>query len=85
MTMAAFLHKDKEGASFVSELIKASPFSASEWVDKYLDAYLAPLLHCFFTYEFVFMPHGENIIMVMENNAPKKVLMERYYRRGYCF
>lgn len=76
MTMAAFLHKDKEGVSFVAELIKASSESASSWVKKYLKAYLSPLLHCFYTYEIVFMPHGENIIMVMENHTPVRILMK---------
>jgi len=76
MTMASFLHLDNDGNSFLAELIKASGISTEDWIKNYLKAYLAPLLHCFYTYEFVFMPHGENIIMVMENNAPKHILMK---------
>ncbi len=76
MTMAAFLHVDKEGNSLLAEMIKLSPFDTNTWLRKYLHAYLSPLLHCFYTYELVFMPHGENIIMVMENQAPVKILMK---------
>ncbi|WP_103071601.1 IucA/IucC family protein [Aquimarina sediminis] len=76
MTMAAFLHMDKDGSSLLVELIKSSPFDTSVWLKKYLHCYLSPLLHCFYTYEMVFMPHGENLIMVMENHTPVKVLMK---------
>lgn len=76
MTMASFLHIDSQGNSFLKELIKASPYSAKNWINKYLEAYLKPLLHCFYEYEMVFMPHGENLIMVMKNHTPIKVLMK---------
>ncbi len=76
MTMAAFLHIDKDDNSLVVELIKASSLSVEGWLEHYLQAYLAPLLHCLFQYELVFMPHGENLIMVLENNIPVKVLMK---------
>ncbi|WP_344929673.1 GNAT family N-acetyltransferase [Aquimarina addita] len=76
MTMAAFLHLDTEGNSFLNALIDASPYDTKTWVDRYLQAYLSPLLHCFFKYELVFIPHGENLIMVMENHTPVKILMK---------
>lgn len=76
MTMAAFLHIDHDGTSLLSELIKASPFDTTTWLKKYLHCYLSPLIHCFYTYEMVFMPHGENLIMVMEHHTPVNVLMK---------
>ncbi|MCV9928624.1 IucA/IucC family siderophore biosynthesis protein [Flavobacterium sp. LS1R49] len=76
MTMAAFLHIDKNGNAFLPELIKSSGLTPSVWVQKYLKSYLSPLLHCFYKYEIVFMPHGENIIMILENNIPVKAIMK---------
>lgn len=76
MTMAALLHEDVTGASLLVELIKASPYNTTKWLTKYFQAYLSPLLHCFYNYGFVFMPHGENIIMVMKSHAPVKILMK---------
>ncbi len=76
MTMAAFLHLDNHGNSLVIELIKASSVSVEVWLEHYLYAYLTPLLHCLFQYELVFMPHGENLIMVLENNIPVKAIMK---------
>ncbi len=76
MTMAAFLHQDNRGDALLVELIKTSPYSTESWLRRYFTAYLNPLLHCFYKYELVFMPHGENIIMVMENNTPAHILMK---------
>jgi siderophore synthetase component len=76
ITMAALLHVDQSGNSFVSELIKASGISVKLWIRSYLNAYLSPLLHCFYEHEMVFMPHGENLILVFENHIPVKVIMK---------
>lgn len=76
MTMAALLHVDQSGNAFVSELIQKSGISAKEWISRYLDAYLSPLLHCFYQHEMVFMPHGENLILVLENHIPVKAIMK---------
>ena len=76
MTMAALLHVDNFGKSYVNELIKASGIDAKSWIRCYLDAYLSPLLHCFYQHEMVFMPHGENLILVLENQIPVKAIMK---------
>ncbi|CDH04819.1 Putative siderophore biosynthetic enzyme [Xenorhabdus bovienii str. oregonense] len=76
MTMASLLHVDREGGAVVAALVKDSGLSAEKWVTRYLDAYFSPLLHSFFTYDLVFMPHGENLMLVLENNVPVKMLMK---------
>ena len=76
MTMASLLHIDTNNISFLGELVKKSKVSMTIWLEKYLEAYLKPLIHCFYKYELVFMPHGENIILVLENNTPKSILMK---------
>ncbi|WP_320199687.1 IucA/IucC family protein [Agrobacterium sp. rho-13.3] len=76
MTMAALLHKDRDGVSLVSELIAASGLSAEKWIAAYLKAYLAPLIHCFYRYDLAFMPHGENLILVLDDNTPVRAIMK---------
>lgn len=76
MTMAALLHVDQSGKALVPYLIKKSGLTARQWVKNYLDAYLSPLIHCFYHHEMVFMPHGENLILVMENHTPVKAIMK---------
>ncbi|WP_019997375.1 SidA/IucD/PvdA family monooxygenase [Aureimonas ureilytica] len=41
-----------------------------------LNAYLSPLIHCFYAYDLAFMPHGENLILVLEDHVPVRVVMK---------
>ncbi|MBC00388.1 MAG: IucA/IucC family protein [Rhodobacteraceae bacterium] len=76
MTMAALLHVDPQGDAMVVELIRRSGLSAEEWIRRYLRAYLTPILHCFYAYDIIFMPHGENIILIMNGDTPARVIMK---------
>lgn len=76
ITMAALLHIDQQGNALLPEFIKSSGLTTEVWLAKYLKAYLSPLLHCFYQYDLVFMPHGENIILVLENNTPVSALLK---------
>ncbi|MFB6835447.1 IucA/IucC family protein [Streptomyces sp. NPDC056361] len=68
-TMASLLHVDHAGASFTGALIKESGLEASVWLRRYLDAYLLPVLHSFYAYDLAFMPHGENVILVLDEHG----------------
>ncbi len=76
MTMAALLHIDPAGDALLPHLIQSSGLNINQWLSRYLEAYLTPLIHCFYAHQVVFMPHGENIILVFENNVPIKVLVK---------
>ncbi len=76
ITMAALLHIDHFGNALLPALIKDSGLSTDNWLRKYLQAYLSPMLHCFYYHDLVFMPHGENIILVLENNIPVHALLK---------
>ncbi|MFI2734458.1 IucA/IucC family protein [Streptomyces sp. NPDC018711] len=68
-TMASLLHVDHAGASFTGALIKESGLPPATWLRRYLDAYLLPILHCFYAYDLVYMPHGENVILVLDERG----------------
>jgi len=76
ITMAALLHVDNEGNAYLPELIRASGLTTSNWLKEYFDCYLSPLLHCFYQWDMVFMPHGENLIMVLQNHIPVRAIMK---------
>jgi siderophore synthetase component len=75
-TMAALLHRDPAGRSYAAELVRASGLPARDWVRAYLDAYLRPLVHCLLAYDLAFMPHGENLVMVLRDHVPVRMLMK---------
>lgn len=68
-TMASLLHVDHTGASFAGALIKESDEEPAVWLRRYLDAYLLPVLHSFYAYDLVYMPHGENVILVLDERG----------------
>ncbi|KAA1420283.1 GNAT family N-acetyltransferase [Nocardioides humilatus] len=76
MTMAALLHRDADGDALVTALIKESSLDADAWVRSYLRAYLRPLVHCLYAYDLAFMPHGENLVLVMADHAPVRAFMK---------
>ncbi|WP_037619083.1 IucA/IucC family protein [Streptomyces aureus] len=73
-TMASLVHVDHEGRSFAAALIERSGLTPVEWLRGYLRAYLTPLLHSFYAYDLVYMPHGENVILVLEDGAVRRAV-----------
>lgn len=76
MTMASFLHVDHHQQALLPALIADSGIEAQQWIERYLTCYLSPLLHCFYQHDLVFMPHGENLILLLENNVPVSAYMK---------
>jgi siderophore synthetase component len=68
-TMASLLHSDGEGASFAGALVARSGLPAEVWLRGYLDAYLVPVLHSLYAYGLAYMPHGENVILVLDEGG----------------
>jgi siderophore synthetase component len=75
-TMASLLHVDRAGRSFAGALIAGSGLAPAEWLRRYLDAYLVPLLHALYAYDLAFMPHGENVILVLRDDVVERVVFK---------
>ncbi|MEV4726252.1 IucA/IucC family protein [Micromonospora humida] len=75
-TMAALLHTDRDGRSLAAALIAGSGLPTREWLRRYLDAYLVPLLHSFYAHRLAFMPHGENVILVLHDDVVERVIFK---------
>ncbi|WP_017977114.1 IucA/IucC family protein [Actinopolyspora halophila] len=76
VSMAALLHVDRFGDSVLGELVSRSGLEPAVWLRRYLDVYLRPLLHLFYAHDLVTMPHGENIILVLEDGVPEGALLK---------
>lgn len=76
MTMAALLHRDAAGRSLAAALIAASGLSPRAWVRSYLDVYVRPIVHCLLAHDLAFMPHGENLILVLRDQVPVRAIMK---------
>ncbi|AYC41042.1 IucA/IucC family protein [Streptomyces griseorubiginosus] len=73
-TMASLVHVDHEGRSFAGALIERSGLTPMDWLRRYLRAYYTPLLHSFYAYDLVFMPHGENVILVLRDGVVERAV-----------
>ncbi|GAB7108585.1 desferrioxamine E synthetase DesD [Streptomyces phaeofaciens JCM 4814] len=73
-TMASLVHVDHEGRSVAGALVERSGLAPTEWLRTYLQAYYTPLLHSFYAYDLVFMPHGENTILVLRDGVVRRAI-----------
>ncbi|WP_371606088.1 IucA/IucC family siderophore biosynthesis protein [Streptomyces sp. NBC_01213] len=67
-TLASLLHTDPDGRSFTAELVTRSGLDPEAWLTRLFAALLPPLLHFLYRYGTVFSPHGENAIVVFDDN-----------------
>ncbi|MEU2283214.1 IucA/IucC family siderophore biosynthesis protein [Streptomyces sp. NPDC013178] len=73
-TMASLVHVDHEGRSVAGALIEQSGLTPTAWLRHYLRAYYTPLLHSFYAYDLVFMPHGENTVLVLKDGVVQRAI-----------
>ncbi|MCA5892707.1 GNAT family N-acetyltransferase [Isoptericola sp. NEAU-Y5] len=76
VTMAALLHRDAAGTALVTSLVRASGVEPQRWLQAYLDAYLYPVVHCLLAHRLAFMPHGENLVLVLRDGVVRRALMK---------
>ncbi|ASK29217.1 IucA/IucC family protein [Chryseobacterium sp. T16E-39] len=77
-TMASLLYVDKEGVPLVQAFAEKAGISITEWITNYLEAYLTPLLHIYYTHSLCVTPHGENIMVVLKNGVPQRIVIKDF-------
>ncbi|SEQ83176.1 IucA/IucC family protein [Natrinema salaciae] len=77
MTLSALLHVE-DGDPVVSKLVARSDLSLSEWLDELFATMLPPLLHYLYRYGTAFSPHGENTILVLEDDRPSRLAVKDF-------
>ncbi|MGW0086179.1 IucA/IucC family protein [Streptomyces sp. NPDC003393] len=75
-TMASLLHVDHEGHGFAAALVERSGLTPAVWLRHYLRAYLTPILHSFYAHDLAFMPHGENVILVLRDGVVRRAVFK---------
>ncbi|MFE9661563.1 IucA/IucC family protein [Streptomyces sp. NPDC005955] len=78
-TLAALLHVDPGGRSFTAELVARSGLEPRTWLRRLFAALLPPLLRFLYKYGTVFSPHGENTIVVFdEDDVPVRLAVKDF-------
>lgn len=78
VTMASLLYVDESGVPLVQVFAEKAGLSIEKWIESYLDAYLTPLLHIYYTHSLCVTPHGENIMVVLKNGVPKRIVIKDF-------
>ncbi|GAB6261941.1 IucA/IucC family protein [Photobacterium sp. R1] len=76
--MAALMESDSQGNPLIGEYIAASGLSAEAWLTRLFDAVVIPFYHLLTKYGVSLIAHGQNITIVMENHAPKRILLKDF-------
>ncbi|WP_137290994.1 IucA/IucC family protein [Natronorubrum halophilum] len=77
MTLSSLLHVE-DGEPVVSKLAERSGLTLSAWLDELFATMLPPLLHYLYRYGTAFSPHGENTILVMEDDRPSRLAVKDF-------
>ncbi|MFB1064373.1 IucA/IucC family siderophore biosynthesis protein [Natrinema sp. H-ect4] len=77
MTLSALLHVE-DGEPVISKLVERSDLELSEWLDELFATMLPPLLHYLYRYGTAFSPHGENTILVLEDDRPSRLAIKDF-------
>lgn len=78
-TLASLIHVDPAGRAFVAELVRRSGLAPETWLRRLFAALLPPLLRFLYRYGTVFSPHGENAIVVFdEQDVPVRLAVKDF-------
>lgn len=78
LSQAALLHRDTNGQSILAVLIQASGLSPLQWLKRFAEVSVTPLLICLYKYGLAFSPHGENTMLIHANGVPQKMVLKDF-------
>ncbi|WP_110974910.1 IucA/IucC family protein [Acinetobacter sp. WCHAc060042] len=78
LSQAALLHRDINGQSILAVLIQASGLSPLQWLKRFAEVSITPLLICLYKYGLAFSPHGENTMLIHTNGVPQKMVLKDF-------
>ncbi|MYL49921.1 IucA/IucC family siderophore biosynthesis protein [Halobacillus litoralis] len=78
ITLAALVHEDHHGKPFIQSLIESSELNPEDWMKKFYQVVMDPLLHYLYKYGTVFSPHGQNTILVLKDYEPHRLAVKDF-------
>lgn len=79
ITMAALIHRDKNEEPLVNLLISKSKLTIDNWLKEFFEVSIPPLLHWLYKYGVVYSPHGENTMLVLDDNfKPTRLVLKDF-------
>jgi aerobactin synthase len=77
--MASLLAIGADGRALAAELVARSGLPPRDWLRAYLRALMQPVLHYLHRYGTCFTPHGENVVLIFdENDVPVRIALKDF-------
>jgi siderophore synthetase component len=78
-TLAALLSFGADGRALICELVRRSGLEPAAWLARLFGAILPPLLHYLYAYGTAFSPHGENAVVIYdEQDVPARLAVKDF-------
>lgn len=75
-SLAALLHRDPAGDSFLRAIVERSGLSAAEWIARLHDVVLPPLVHVLYRFGATFSPHAQNCLLIVRDGVPVRLVVK---------
>ena len=78
VSLAALMHRDPWGNSYVAEEIARSDLDVDDWVRRLHEVTLPPLVHVLYRFGATFSPHGQNCLLVTRDHVPVRLVVKDF-------
>jgi siderophore synthetase component len=79
ISFAALPYRGPDGEALITRLIRDSGSDPADWLHRFLDLTLTPLLHWLLTHGVGFCPHGQNLILITDRRGhPLRVAIKDF-------
>ncbi|MCX8995835.1 IucA/IucC family siderophore biosynthesis protein [Rhizobiaceae bacterium BDR2-2] len=78
MPLAAFLHAGTDGKPVVQALAEKAGVGVEDWIARFFDVVIPPVLHLLARYGLAFSAHGQNATLVLKDGLPKRLALRDF-------
>jgi siderophore synthetase component len=78
LPLAAFLHAGADGKPVVQALAEKSGLLVSDWMARFFDVVIPPVLHLLAKHGLAFSAHGQNATLILKNGRPERLALRDF-------
>ncbi|PAV25351.1 IucA/IucC family protein [Tamilnaduibacter salinus] len=84
MLMATLMQCDGQGRSLIAALIRRSGLAPEIWLTRLFDCVTLPIYHLLCAYGIGLVAHGQNLGLILRDNAPERVTIKDFHGDLRC-
>lgn len=76
--MSMLAQRSISNINYISILISRSGLNPKDWIKMLFKTMLPPILHYLYKYGIIFTPHGQNVILVVDDYVPSRIAIKDF-------